>query len=179
MCRQVNKPYETNIHQPKKTPLLRTQTFKNLFLPKVLRISMSILYLMYLSLHVSRNFSSWVGVIRSSWYRTLGCKKTRQIWANLKMRQNSVAGWRIAYLASAVVIDAVFVPGLLDSFRKVLDKFLNLLQVRVFKVRKWEAQVCLEWPCTPTHADCLTYHQLGFNVSTQISSMELKHFIIQ
>lgn len=52
------------------------------------------------------------------------------------MRQNSVAGWRIAYLASAVVIDAVFVPGLLDSFREALDKFLNLLQVRVYTVRK-------------------------------------------
>lgn len=74
-------------------------------------------------------------------------KKTRQIWANLKMRQNSVGEWRIAYLAGAVVVDAVFVPGLLDSFREVLDKFLNLLQVRVFKVRKWEAQVCLVRPC--------------------------------
>lgn len=74
-------------------------------------------------------------------------KKTRQIWANLKMQQNSVGEWRIVYLAGAVVVDAVFVPGLLDSFREVLDKFLNLLQVRVFKVRKWEAQVCLVRPC--------------------------------
>lgn len=52
------------------------------------------------------------------------------------MRQNSVGEWRVAHLAGAVVVDAVLVPGLLDSFREVLDKFLNLLQVRVFKVRK-------------------------------------------
>lgn len=36
-------------------------------------ISMPVSYLMYLSLQVSRNFSSWVGVIRSSWYKTFGC----------------------------------------------------------------------------------------------------------
>lgn len=52
------------------------------------------------------------------------------------MRQNSVGDWRIDYLAGAVVINAIFVPGLLDSFREALDKFLYLLEVRVFKVRK-------------------------------------------
>lgn len=36
-------------------------------------------YLMYLSLQVSRNFSSWVGVIRSSWYSTRGWKHRSQM----------------------------------------------------------------------------------------------------
>lgn len=69
----------------------------------------------------------------------------RQIWANLKMWQNSVGERRPTHLAGAVVIDAIFVPGLLDSLREALHKFLYLLQVKVFKVRRWEAQVCLEW----------------------------------
>lgn len=51
------------------------------------------------------------------------------------MRQNSVEEWRATYLAGAVVVDAVFVPGLLDSLREGLDKFLYLLQMRVFKVK--------------------------------------------
>lgn len=44
------------------------------------------------------------------------------------------------HLAGAVVIDAVFVSGLLDSFREALDKFLDLLRVREFKVRRRGAQ---------------------------------------
>lgn len=32
------------------------------------------------------------------------------------------------YLAGAIVVDAVFVPGLLDTFREALDEFLYLLQ---------------------------------------------------
>lgn len=55
------------------------------------------------------------------------------------MRQNSVEEWRATYLAGAVVVDAVFVPGLLDSLREGLDKFLYLLQMRVFKVKNCEA----------------------------------------
>lgn len=35
-----------------------------------------------------------------------------------------------AYLAGAIVIDAVFVSGLLDPFRDALNKFLYLLQFR-------------------------------------------------
>lgn len=51
-------------------------------------------------------------------------------------------GGVITYLAGAVVVDAVFVPGLLDSFREALDKFLYLLQGRAFQVRKREARAC-------------------------------------
>ena len=36
-------------------------------------------YLMYLSLQVSRNFSSCVGVILSNWYKTLGWKENRTV----------------------------------------------------------------------------------------------------
>lgn len=35
-----------------------------------------------------------------------------------------------AYLAGAVVVDAILVPGLLDPFRDALDEFLYLLQLR-------------------------------------------------
>lgn len=83
------------------------------------------------------------------------------------MRQISVGEWRIAYLAGAVVVDAVFVPGLLDSFRETLHKFLNLLQVSVFKVRKREAQVCLEQICTPTHAVCLKHSDIKHGIDAE------------
>lgn len=88
---------------------------------------------MYLSLQVSRNFSIWVGVIRSNWYSTRGWKdkgkstvRTSSICEPL--RPNSLRG---QYLCCAVIIDAIFISGFLNLLRHPFNEcfyFLKRLQ---------------------------------------------------
>lgn len=74
--RQPNMPFIKLIFISTKKPIVQNTNFLDLSF-HCRRVSMSVSYLMYLSLHVSRNFSSWVGVMRSSWYRTLGFRTNK------------------------------------------------------------------------------------------------------
>lgn len=87
---------------------------------------------MYLSLQVSRNFSIWVGVIRSNWYKTRGWKDRNQVRGQAAGSEPTGApepiGEAECYLCCAVVVDAVFISGLLDLLRNALDEIFYFLK---------------------------------------------------
>lgn len=65
VCRQPNMPFIKLIFISTKKPIAENKNVSDLSFHRW-RLSTSVSHLMYLSLHVSRNFSSWVGVMRSS-----------------------------------------------------------------------------------------------------------------
>lgn len=73
-----------------------------------------------------------VQLIQNLWLQHTG--ETRQVSDITKFRDTAafspLAPMCGVYLAGAVIVDAVFVSGLLDPLREALNKFLDLLQLR-------------------------------------------------
>lgn len=88
-------------------------------------------HLMYLSLQVSRNFSSCVGVILSNWYKTLGWKEngivenatTYEDW-----KEQHHYNTETIYLCCAIVINSILVSSFFYLLRNTFDEFFNLLK---------------------------------------------------
>lgn len=100
---------------------------------------------MYLSLQVSRNFSIWVGVIRSNWYSTRGWRRKPSAELGLapeNTRESALPAGKAIYLCCAIVVDAVFISGFLDLLRNPLNEFLYFLNDYIANINNSDDMMC-------------------------------------
>lgn len=137
---------------------------------------MPVLYLMYLSLQVSRNFSSWVGVIRSSWYRTFGCNVPERCEPTLK------CGWMqsVSRADPTSLVPLSLMPYLSLVFlipsEKLLTNFFISYSWGNWKLEGWGLRCCSSQPaCQRMHL--VKDKHLPLMLKTPPAGCDIKHGI--